>query len=79
MVLKNITPNGADYLADLVDVENDKIISIIIQKAGGHCGWVAIEVANPQHMWEIMFVGANKPDIKNWEDGDEILLGVSVC
>lgn len=79
MVLKNITPNGTDYHADLVDVKNGKTIPIIIKKAGGHCDWVAIEVAKPQRMWEITFVGANKPDIKNWKDGDEILLGVSVC
>lgn len=70
--------NGKEYYADLVDVENDKIIPVIIQKGGGKFKWIAYQVDKPHNMWEIMFVGTNKPNIKNWESGDEILLGNSI-
>ena len=78
MILQNLLLIGQEYHADLIDVEHDKIISVIIQKGGGHCDWVAIDVTNPQNMWEITFVGTNKPNIENWENGDQIMLGISI-
>ena len=78
MILKNLTRSGTDYHADLVDVEHDRIIPVIIAKGGGPCDWTAVDVANPQSMWEISFVGANKPDPAEWRDGDRIELGCAI-
>lgn len=67
-----------EYRADLIDVKNDKIIPVIIQKGGGHCDWTALEATKKEKQWEIQFVGSNKPDIKDWAEGDEIILGIAI-
>lgn len=78
MILKDIEPNIDGYFAELVDADNDRTIPVIIQKAGGRCEWIAIDAVNRKNIWEIIFVGTNKPNIENWEAGDEILLGNSI-
>ncbi len=78
LYLNNLSTNGTDYFADLLD-DNDKVVhSVIIQKGGGNCDWVAINAEDYNQMREIQFVGANKLDVSQWRDGDVIVLNMEI-
>ena len=78
LYLNNLRTDGTNYFADLLD-DNDKVVhSVIIQKGGGNCDWVAINAEDYNQMWEIQFVGANKLDVSLWRNGDVIELNMGI-
>ena len=78
MIIRDLVLIGEEYHAKLIDVENNKITPVIIQKGGGRCEWTAIEATNKNEQWEILFVGSNKPSVEDWVDGDHIMLGYAI-
>ena len=78
LYLSNLSTNGTDYFADLLDDNDNVVHSVIIQKGGGNCDWVAINAEDYNQMQEIQFVGANKLDVSQWRDGDVIELNMGI-
>ena len=78
LYLNNLRTGDIDYFADLLDDDDQVVHSVIIQKGGGNCDWVAINAENYNQMWEIQFVGANKLDASQWVNGDAIVLNMGI-
>lgn len=74
--LQNFKRAGNDYFAEMLNSRNNTTISVIIQKGGGNCDWVAFNRDN-NDLIEIISVGNNK-DISEWQDGDIVELGTII-
>ena len=76
MIIKNINKIDGQWYATLVEEQRE--ITVIIQKGGGRCDWVVYNADNPDQMWEILGVFQEAPDIETWKSGDIIELGSSI-
>lgn len=76
MIIKNINKVDGRWYATLV--EEHREITVIIQKGGGRCDWVAYNADNPNQMWEILGVFQEAPNIETWKSGNIIELGSSI-
>ncbi len=76
MNIKNINKVDGQWYATLV--EEHREITVIIQKGGGRCDWVAYNADNPNQMWEILGVFQKAPNIETWKSGNIIELGSSI-
>ena len=76
MIIKNINKFDGQWYATLI-TDNEEI-SVIIQKGGGRCDWVAYNADNSNQMWEILGVFQEIADIESWKSGDRIELGNAI-
>lgn len=76
MVIKDINKVEGQWYATLST--DDGEISVIIQKGGGRCDWVAYNADNLEQMWEILGVYQKLPHIETWKKGDRITLGCAI-
>lgn len=76
MIIKNINKVDGQWYATWVGEQRE--ITVIIQKGGGRCDWVAYNADNPDQMWEILGVFQEAPDIETWKSGDIIELGRAI-
>ncbi len=73
-IIKNFRKVENEYFADLFNQQTGDAIPVkIVPSAVG--GWGAIETEGEFRLWEIDSVKTVKPNIENWCDGDELVLG----
>lgn len=75
-IIKHINNVDGQWYVTLTT--HDREISVIIQKGGGHCDWVACNVDNPKQMWEVLGVYQKSSHIETWEVGDRMNLGCAI-
>lgn len=73
-IIKNFRKVENEYFADLFNQQTGDAIPVkIVPNTVG--GWSAIETEGEFRLWEIDSVKTVKPNIENWCDGDELVLG----